>query len=66
MDIVTGLKVIKERLDDYDLGYYEYCEILRYVLVYVVTEKEHDITEEFIHLACNEGLHFLKTYATGR
>ena len=65
MDIVTGLSIIKDKLDSYEVGYYEYCEILRYVLVFVHTSnlKEHELTKAFIEDACEEGLNFMQKYA---
>ena len=65
MDMVTGLKIIKDKLDSYEVGYYEYCEILRYVLVFVNTSNlnGNEITKAFIEDACDEGLNFMKKYA---
>ena len=65
VDIVTGLKIIKDKLDTYEVSYYEYCEILLYILVFVNTSnlKGEEITETFIEAACEEGLNFMKKYA---
>ena len=58
MEVGAGFRLLKNTLDEYELGYYDYCEILRYVLVCVDIgfSKDDEITENFIKKACEDGI----------